>query len=760
MAPFCLWIMSSVSEGSEVEWEDVSDEDQVDSLLSNAQKTLEETKEKRSSLQITVDQNASLAKKGRKKNSLQLAMEKHERNVKQNVHKVHLLCLIFNGFMLNEQCNDQLLQSALLSLLPAHLVTTAGDKQGLLAVLQWFTSSFDSLLPHLHELQKCHDVAIPLNPVQLLVAVMRAIGLDVRLILNFDPVPFRKNALKKRKTGKTKGAASMSRESSFSEATHSNVVRNDGTTIDRKRSHSSTPSTKKSKNKRKKRPVSDEDSDASEDDRNAKYSCGPSTATAGRTRRTSSRVKKRSKGDSNTSNSSSNTSPYFKTTPSNDSDEDFEPGVSRVAGKLKRKSMEEGERNSIAKKLKVKRDSISPNSSTVEGRIVQDREVHESEDTATNIDRKAGEFCNSAIKRENQLFSSPGANKASSQLYDPTNSWIEVFGTESKKWISVHLPSKSVGHPHLVELDCPQRLLYVVGIDASSHAKDVTPRYASSWCTVERKARIGEEWVTETLSPFSRSEEDEDREDDDIHSILLSRPLPTRKQEYRGHPLYALRSLLLKYEAIYPESSAILGYCESEAVFSRDCVHTLHCRENWLKEAKVVKKRETPFKVVKSYRIKKSLGGPSSDKEVELFGDWQTEDYIPPPVVNGKVPRNEFGNIEVFKPSMVPKGGVYIRVPGIQKVARALGIDYASAVIGWEFHGRYSFPWIEGIVVAEENRSLLLDACKEQERKTEYDKQAKKTKVVLDRWVHFVKGVIIAERVRRRFNEINKHMIA
>jgi xeroderma pigmentosum group C-complementing protein len=79
----------------------------------------------------------------------------------------------------------------------------------------------------------------------------------------------------------------------------------------------------------------------------------------------------------------------------------------------------------------------------------------------------------------------------------------------------------------------------------------------------------------------------------------------------------------------------------------------------------------------------------------ELFGRWQTEEYIPPPVVDvrillcmpvpchanrhalsviltilnleqllclqGKVPRNEYGNVELFKPSMLPAGACHIQ---------------------------------------------------------------------------------------------------
>lgn len=49
------------------------------------------------------------------------------------------------------------------------------------------------------------------------------------------------------------------------------------------------------------------------------------------------------------------------------------------------------------------------------------------------------------------------------------------------------------------------------------------------------------------------------------------------------------------------------------------------------------------------------------EPKAELFGNWQTEVYIPDPVENGRVPRNEYGNVELYKESMLPRGGVHLR---------------------------------------------------------------------------------------------------
>lgn len=69
---------------------------------------------------------------------------------------------------------------------------------------------------------------------------------------------------------------------------------------------------------------------------------------------------------------------------------------------------------------------------------------------------------------------------------------------------------------------------------------------------------------------------------------------------YKNHPLYALKRHLLKFEAIYPPDAVTLGFVRNEPVYARDCVHTLHSREIWLKHAKVVRPGEKPYKIVKA----------------------------------------------------------------------------------------------------------------------------------------------------------------
>lgn len=128
-------------------------------------------------------------------------------------------------------------------------------------------------------------------------------------------------------------------------------------------------------------------------------------------------------------------------------------------------------------------------------------------------------------------------------------------------------------------------------------------------------------------------------------------------------------------------------------------------------------------------------GKTITDLPLEVFGPWQVEDYVPPPAVDGKVPRNAYGNVELFKPSMLPKGCVHLQgnrmttnphivifviipvnssfdvlVPGLTRVAKKLRIDCAPAVVGFDYHSGGCHPTYDGFVVCEEHVDVLMDA--------------------------------------------------
>uniref|UniRef100_S4RQC7 Xeroderma pigmentosum, complementation group C n=1 Tax=Petromyzon marinus TaxID=7757 RepID=S4RQC7_PETMA len=323
------------------------------------------------------------------------------------------------------------------------------------------------------------------------------------------------------------------------------------------------------------------------------------------------------------------------------------------------------------------------------------------------------------------------------------------------RWVCVEVAGAQADRPEACVRRAARPLAYVVAFDDDGCMKDITRRYDPAWLTSTRRLRVDAEWWQAALFPFeSPHTHREQQEDEQLEAGLLSRPMPSSVSEFKSHPLYALPRHLLKYEAIFPPGAAVLGTCRGEPVYARECVHTLHSCDTWLKQARVVRLGEVPYKMVKgqSNRSRKlRMADPESrDKpDLALFGLWQTEEYQPPVAVDGKVPRNDYGNVYLFRPSMLPVGCVHLHAPGLNRVARSIGVDCAPAVTGFDFHAGYSHP--DGFVVCEEVKDTLLAAWERAQEEVEKKEREKRENRAFGNWKLLTRG-LIRERLKLRYS--------
>jgi xeroderma pigmentosum group C-complementing protein len=241
--------------------------------------------------------------------------------------------------------------------------------------------------------------------------------------------------------------------------------------------------------------------------------------------------------------------------------------------------------------------------------------------------------------------------------------------------------------------------------------------------------------------------------------------MPTMVAGFKGHPLYVLSRHLKREEVIDPPVE--LGKFRGEPVYPRSSVISLKTAENWMRQGRVVREGCQPMKMVKQRAVtigrKREMelalekartdthSGDGQEDMQGLYAKSQTELYKPDPVIDGKVPKNDFGNIDLYVPSMLPEGSVHIPFKGVAKVAKRLGFDYAEAVTGFEFRNRRAIPIIEGIVVAEENEVIIVEAYLEAENDAEEKAHAKRLDQVHKRWIRLVQGLRIRDRLRKQY---------
>ncbi|KAI7902347.1 uncharacterized protein BX663DRAFT_510807 [Cokeromyces recurvatus] len=351
----------------------------------------------------------------------------------------------------------------------------------------------------------------------------------------------------------------------------------------------------------------------------------------------------------------------------------------------------------------------------------------------------------------------------------PPTVWAEVYCKETKRWICIDPIRGHIDKPTWMEpasSDQDNKLSFVLAFDHEEYITDVTRRYTYN---MERVNRVRDRpltrreinggiqlWSERLLSVICykpRLTERDQLEAEDLENQSLKEVMPTSISGFKNHPLFALERHLLKFEVIYPKHP-ILGAIRGEKIYPRSCVKMVSTSEQYYKQGKKIKEGEQPIKMVKANavtiekkRLKELAKQEGGDLMVACYGEWQTEPYIPPPVVNGVLPKNRFGNIDLFTPSMLPKGAAHIPVKGIEKIAKKLGIDYAVAVVDFDFVKMRAVPVTNGILVAEEQQWILLEAWEEYEKDKAIKAIEEHKRDVMIRWRKLIKSILIQARL-------------
>ncbi|KFB35511.1 AGAP003345-PA-like protein [Anopheles sinensis] len=417
-----------------------------------------------------------------------------------------------------------------------------------------------------------------------------------------------------------------------------------------------------------------------------------------------------------------------KTLPKEKKSEDCNPGTSKM---VRRDYSQKVEETNL--KQTKKSSSDTPIQSSPGKKIVKIERF--SAATRRALDRRV-------LSTDDEAKPATNGSTATGRSSTGVNLWVEVYAEEEERWIPV-----DVVNAHL---------LYVLAWNNDGSIKDVSSRYCAEYTTVTQKLRIMQQWMDDTLLQFRGEPSARDTaEDRELNRILEERPLPKTISEYKNHPYFALKRHLLKFEAIYPPDAPTLGFTSNkEPVYARECVHTLHAREVWLKQARTVKLFETPYKIVSARPKYNRASGQMepAPKPLELFGYWQTEEYEPPTAEDGIVPRNAYGNVELFKPCMLPKKTVHLRLPCLNRICKKLRIDCAQAVTGFDFHGGSSHPVYDGFVVCEEFRDLVVDAWHQEQEAEEQRAREKYEKRVYGNWKRLIKGLLIRRKLQHKYN--------
>ncbi|EGX90788.1 Rad4 family protein [Cordyceps militaris CM01] len=392
------------------------------------------------------------------------------------------------------------------------------------------------------------------------------------------------------------------------------------------------------------------------------------------------------------------------------------------------------------------------------------------------------------------------------------NYWTEVLSPVTGNFLSIEPIVKGIvaTNRELVESLEPrgakadnarQIIAYVVAYSSDGTAKDVTVRYLKQRVFPGRTkgARYPIEkipiynkhgkihkhkhhdWFKSAMSGYRRGDKkrpitdiDETEETTDLQAAKPEKKPVLEGEEtlqyYKQSKEFALERHLKREEALRIGAKAVKkfqnkgkGNIGEEDVYLRSDVLNVKSAETWHKQGRAPLDGEEPLKRV-PYRAATTnrrrelleVEAATGQKVLQgLYSYDQTDWIIPDPIKDGVIPKNEYGNIDLFAEHMCPRGAVHVPFKGTVRVCKKLGVDYAEAVVGFEFGNRMAVPVIQGVVIAEENHDIVMEQLQQDEAERLRKEDEKRRKAALAQWRKFIMGMRIVQRIRLEYGEID-----
>ncbi|RWA13808.1 hypothetical protein EKO27_g1309 [Xylaria grammica] len=391
--------------------------------------------------------------------------------------------------------------------------------------------------------------------------------------------------------------------------------------------------------------------------------------------------------------------------------------------------------------------------------------------------------------------------------------WTEILSPITNKYIAVDPIVKSIvgTNRDLIESLEPrggkadkakQIMAYCVGFSQDGTAKDVTVRYLRKqiFPGKTKGARLPEEkvpvynkhgkirrydqfnWFKSIIRGYARGDKgrpitavDEMEESTDLKPAQPEKKEVKEGEEtlqyYKTSKEYALQRHLKREEALLPDAVPVKvfrnkgkgGKVEEEDVYLRKDVVSVKSAETWHKQGRapidgVQPLKHAPYRAATTNRRREiaEAEAATGQKVLQpLYSFDQTDWIIPDPIKDGIIPKNEYGNIDMFAEHMCPQGAVHVPYRGAVRVCKRLGIDFAEAVVGFEFGHRMAVPVIQGVVIAQEHHGHLLEELEKDEAERARKEDEKRRKAALSTWRRFLMGLRIADRIQQDYGHLD-----
>ena len=69
------------------------------------------------------------------------------------------------------------------------------------------------------------------------------------------------------------------------------------------------------------------------------------------------------------------------------------------------------------------------------------------------------------------------------------------------------------------------------------------------------------------------------------------------------------------------------------------------------------------------------------ERLADLYGEWQTEEFVNELTPEGELPKNQYGNYELLN-GAPPIGTIHVDLPFVAKICKKIEIKYVETVVG------------------------------------------------------------------------------
>lgn len=224
----------------------------------------------------------------------------------------------------------------------------------------------------------------------------------------------------------------------------------------------------------------------------------------------------------------------------------------------------------------------------------------------------------------------------------------------------------------------------------------------------------------------------------------------------------------LRYNEFIPDSAKPVGKVNTinntnEFVYLKNCLIVGKSMQQWKLLGRSIRpedidfpikstKSQPPRTILKKRKFNLNLmNGDESLNTVKLYGYHQTCRYINHSLgPNGELPRNEYGNIEIFKPWMIPEACSWLKMAHIAEILKEHAqFEFVPVITGFNFTVRPGFavPIKDGVLVLKENeiqaKRIWFTSTMSKHKKDKQNKDLQSLKI----WKLMIKGLKITKRL-------------